>query len=76
MEHQTQIIDCIAAVQIDIDGNPAGTFSYCEGDNEIMVAALMHNDIGYLFAYQTQKLNFDQDTDTMIRFFGSIKFLS
>jgi hypothetical protein len=62
--------------QIDIDGNPARTFSYSHGDEEFMVAMLMHNDIGYLFKYQTQEQNFDQDTDTMIRFFGSIKFLS
>jgi hypothetical protein len=62
--------------QIDIDGNPARTFSYSHGDEEFMVAILMHNDIGYLFKYQTQKQNFDQDTDMMIRFFGSIKFLS
>lgn len=62
--------------QIDIDGNPARTFSYSHGDEEFMVAMLMHNDIGYLFKYQTQKQNFGQDTDMMIRFFGSIKFLS
>jgi hypothetical protein len=61
---------------IDIDGNPARTFSYSHGDEEFMVEMLMHNDIGYSFKYQTQKVNFDKDTDMMIRFFGSIKFLS
>lgn len=62
--------------QIQIDRNPARTFSYSHGDEEFMVAMLMHNNIGYLFKYQTHKQNFDQDTDTMLRFFGTIKFLS
>jgi hypothetical protein len=56
---------------IDIDGNPARTFSYSHGDDEFMVEMLMHNDIGYSFKYQTQKVNFDKDTDMT-----TIKFLS
>ena len=37
----------------------------------------MHNNIGYVFKYETLKENFDNDTDTdtMIQFLSSIKFL-
>jgi hypothetical protein len=61
--------------QINIDEVPANTFSFAEGNKETMVAALMHNGIPYLFKFETLKENFDKDTDNMLEFFGSIKFL-
>ena len=61
--------------EIQIDGESAKTFSYSEDNKETMVAAIMHNNIGYVFKYNTLKENFDTDTDTMIRFLASIKFL-
>jgi hypothetical protein len=61
--------------EIQIDGEPARTFSYSEDNKETMVAAIMHNNTGYLFKYETLKENFDSDTDTMIQFLSSIKFL-
>ena len=60
--------------QINIDQESADTFSYTQDNKEIMAAALMHNSIPYLFKYETLKQNFDKDTDTMLKFFGSVEF--
>jgi hypothetical protein len=61
--------------EINIDGEPAKTFSYSENDKEIMVAALMHENIPFLFKYETLEENFEKDTDTMMHFFSSVRFL-
>lgn len=60
--------------RVNIDGEPALTYSYTEDDNEIMTMALMHNSVAYTFKYETLKENFEKDSDTMLHFFASIKF--
>ena len=61
---------------IFIGGEPAVSFSYSEGQKATMVAALLHNNIGYVFQYKTQKENFDKDMNIALDLFGSIKFLN
>lgn len=61
--------------RVNIDGEPAFTYSYIEDGNEIMTMALMHNSIAYTFKYETLKENFDKDSDIRLHFFGTIKFL-
>jgi hypothetical protein len=55
--------------EINIDGESAKTFSYTENNKETMVAALMHENVPYLFKYETLEENFERDADTMLRFF-------
>lgn len=61
--------------EINIDDESAHTFSYSENNKETMVVALVHENVPYLFKYQTLKENFDKDADIMMRFFSSVKFL-
>jgi hypothetical protein len=60
--------------RVNIDGEPAFTYSYTEDSNEIMTMALMHDSVAYTFKYETLKQNFDKDFDTMMHFFGTISF--
>jgi len=59
--------------RLNIDGEPALSFSYSEGDKEYRDVVLMHNNIGYVFEYGTLKENFDKDFDTMMHFFGTLR---
>ena len=60
--------------QINIGDEPAYYFSYTEDNKQIGVAALLHNNVGYEFEYETLKENFDADSDIMYHLLGSVKF--
>ena len=60
--------------ELNIDDEPALSFSYSYGDREVMATALIHNNVGYLFKYETLKENFDSDIDLMTRYLGTIRF--
>ena len=60
--------------QLNIGDEPALSFSYSLLGEEFMVVALMHNNVGYVFEYGTLKQNFDKDFDTMMDFFGTLRF--
>lgn len=60
--------------QLNIGDEPATSFSYSLLGKEFMVVALMHNNIGFVFEYGTLKQNFDKDFDTMMHFFGTLRF--
>ena len=64
--------------EINIDDEPALSFSYSYGSREIMATALIHNNLGYLFKYETLKENSDDENeiDTMTRFLATIRFTS
>jgi hypothetical protein len=58
---------------LNIDDEPAASFSYSQLGKEFMVVALMHNNVGYVFEYGTLKENFDKDFDTMMHFIGTVR---
>lgn len=61
--------------EINIDGESAYTFSFTENNKKSMLVVLMHENVGYLFKYETLKENFEKDSDIMWRFFSSVRFL-
>ena len=73
-DNKYKITDELA--ELNIDDKPALSFSYSVGGREIMATALIHNNVGYLFEYETLKENFDSDIDMMTRFLGTIRFTS
>ncbi len=41
-----------------------------------MATALIHNNVGYVFKYETLKDNFDSEFESMTHLLGTIKFAS
>ena len=74
VESHVKVID--KPRNILIGGEPAVLFSYSKDEKATMVAALMHNNTGYVFEYKTQKENLDKDIITALDIFGSIRFLN
>jgi hypothetical protein len=59
--------------QLNIGDEPASSFSYSQLGKEHMVVALIHNNVGYVFEYDTLKENFEKDFDTMMHFIGTLR---